>query len=84
MPRVRLVLEDENGNPLPGTEQVYVLKGECDTLNRIEAAVETFKKSALPTLEQALLTRAQEQFVCVQKNYVGKVTLSSCSSIVAR
>ncbi len=67
MPRVRLVLEDENGNPLPGTEQVYVLKGECDTLNRIEAAVETFKKSALPTLEQALLTRAQEQFVCVQK-----------------
>ena len=67
MPRVRLVLEDENGNPLPGTEQVYVLEGECDTLNRIETAVEIFKKSALPALEQTLLTRAQERFVSEQK-----------------
>jgi hypothetical protein len=67
MPRVRLILEDENGNPLPGTEQVYVLDGECDTLNRIEAAVETFKKNALPALEQSLFTRAQEQFVVEQK-----------------
>lgn len=67
MPRVRLILEDENGNPLPGTEQIYVLEGACDTLNRIEAAVETFKNSALPSLEQALLTHAQEQFVGEQK-----------------
>jgi hypothetical protein len=67
MPRVRLVLEDENGNALPNTEQVYVLVGDCDTLNQIEAAVEVFRKSALPCLEQALLTHAQEKFVSEQK-----------------
>lgn len=67
MPRVRLVLEDDNGNLLPNTEQVYVLEGDCDTLNQIEAAVETFKKRALPPLEQALLTQAQERFVTQEK-----------------
>ena len=63
MPRVRLVLEDDNGNPIADTEQVYVLEGDCDTINQIETAVETFKKSALPPLEQALLTKAQERAV---------------------
>lgn len=67
MPRVRLVLEDDNGNPIADTEKIYVLEGDCDTLNQIEAAVETFKKSALPPLEQALLTQAQERFVKEQK-----------------
>ena len=67
MPRVRLILEDDNGNPMPHTEQVYVLEGECDTINQIEAAVETFKKNALPPLEQALLTQAQERFVTEEK-----------------
>jgi hypothetical protein len=43
MPRVRIVLEDDNGHPLPETEQVYTLENPCDTLNQIEAAVETFK-----------------------------------------
>ena len=63
MPRVRLVLEDDNGNPIADTEQVYLLEGDCDTINQIEAAVETFKKHALPPLEQALLTTAQERAV---------------------
>jgi hypothetical protein len=67
MPRVRLVLEDDNGNPLPNTEQIYVLEGDCETINQIETAVETFKKSALPPLEQALLTQAQERFVTAAK-----------------
>jgi hypothetical protein len=61
MPRVRIVLEDDNGNPLPQTEQVYPLENACDTLNQIEAAVETFKNQALPPLEQALLKDAQER-----------------------
>ena len=48
MPRIRLILEDDNGNPLPeATEQIYQLDGNCDTLNQIEAAVETFKNQAL-------------------------------------
>ena len=67
MPRVRLVLEDDNGNPVPNTEQIYLLEGDCDTLNQIESAVETFKKRALPPLEQALLTQAQERFVTAEK-----------------
>ena len=72
MPRVRLVLEDDNGNPLPHTEQVYVLEGDCDTLNQIEAAVETFKRHALAPLEQALLSQAQERFVKEQKKKVAE------------
>ena len=67
MPRVRLVLEDDNGNPMPNTEQVYLLEGDCDTINQIESAVETFKQRALPPLEQALLNQAQERFVTAEK-----------------
>ena len=67
MPRVRLVLEDDNGNPLPDTEQVYILEGECDTLNQIEAAVETFKRCALPPLEQELLNQAQTRYLTQEK-----------------
>jgi hypothetical protein len=67
MPRVRLVLEDDNGNIVPDTEQVYVLEGDCATLNQIESSVETFKKRALAPLEQVLLTQAQERFVTQEK-----------------
>ena len=67
MPRVRLVLEDDNGNPIADTEQVYILEGDCDTLNHIEAAVETFKKRALPPLEKVLLSQAQERFITQEK-----------------
>ena len=68
MPRIRLILEDDKGMPLPDTtEQVYVLPGSCDTLNRIEAAVETFKQAALPQLEHTLLAQAQQQFVGEEK-----------------
>jgi len=75
MPRVRLILEDDNGNVVPNTEQVYVLEGDCETINQIETAVETFKQSALPPLEQALLTQAQERFVAdAQKNTASPAT----------
>lgn len=67
MPRIRLILEDDNGNPIPDAEQVHTLEGNCDTINQIETAVETFKKSALPPLEKALLTNAQERFVTEEK-----------------
>ena len=67
MPRVRLVIEDDNGTPLPETEQVYILEGNCDTLNQIEAAVETFKKHALPPVEQVLLNQAQARYITQEK-----------------
>jgi hypothetical protein len=67
MPRVRLILEDDHGHPMPETEQVYILEGDCTTLNRIEAAVEIFRKQALPALEQSLLAQAQTQYVTEEK-----------------
>ena len=68
MPRVRLILEDENGQVLPDTTaQVYPLEGTCDTLNQIEQAVETFKNTALPQMEQTLLAQAQQRFIEEQK-----------------
>lgn len=70
MPRVRVVIEDDNGNPLPQTEQIYVLDSDCDTLNQIEASVETFRKSALPALEASLLAEAQERYITAEKKKV--------------
>ncbi len=70
MPRVRIVIEDDNGNPLPSSEQTYVLDSACDTLNQIESSIETFRKSALPALEQSLLSEAQERYVTTEKKRV--------------
>lgn len=67
MPRIRVILEDDLGKPMPDTEQVYTLSGNCDTINHIEAAVEEFRKQALPDLEKSLLTQAQQQFVAEKK-----------------
>jgi hypothetical protein len=63
MPRIRLVVEDDNGQPLSNTaERLYVLEGQCDTLDDIDEAVEKFKNAALPEVEKLLLDQAQEQF----------------------
>ena len=67
MPQIRLVLEDDQGNPLPNTEQVYPLEGECNTLNQIEASIETFRKKALPPLEKELLAQAQQRYLTEAK-----------------
>ncbi len=64
MPRIRLILEDDQGKPLSTqTQRVYELEGECQTLDEIEQATETFKKQALPEIERSLLGQAQQQFV---------------------
>ena len=67
MPRIRLILEDDEGNPIPAAEQrIYQLQGECENLDEIERAVEGFKRQALPEVEHSLLTRAQERFVATR------------------
>ena len=63
MPRIRIVVEDDNGSPLSQNQQVYPLENNCDTLNQIEAAVETFRKKALPEVEHLLITHAQERTI---------------------
>jgi hypothetical protein len=63
MPRIRLILEDDQGVPLSeNAEQIYALESDCDTLRQIEMAVEQFKNAALPQVEQTLLEQAQQRF----------------------
>jgi TolA-binding protein len=64
MPHIRLILQDDQGNPIPGTEErIYQLQGELETLDQIEQATEEFKREALPEIEHSLLARAQQRFV---------------------
>lgn len=70
MPFVSIMIQDDQGNPLPNTQQFYPLEGSCDTLNQIEASVENLRKQALPDLEKALLNQAQERFVAEHKKGV--------------
>ena len=63
MPRIRIILEDDEGNPLPDARRTYRLEGDLDTLDGIERAVETFERRALPEVERSLLAKAQKRFV---------------------
>ena len=64
MPELRLILTDDQGNQ---TERVFHLEGDLDTLDQIEAAVETFRCRALPDVEKTLLAQAQERFATREK-----------------
>ena len=48
MPRIRLILEDDNGHR---SEQTFSLSGDLTSLDAIDEAVEQFKNQALPCLE---------------------------------
>ncbi len=64
MPRIHIILEDDEGNPLPdAARRTYRLEGDLDTLDGIERAVEGFKQRALPEIERSLLSEAQKGFV---------------------
>lgn len=68
MARVRIILEDDNGQPLTaGADQSYSLQGPCNTLDAIETAVEEWRKKALPEIEKALLTNAQNEAIAKKK-----------------
>jgi hypothetical protein len=63
MPRIRITLEDDKGNPIEPTRRTYRLEGDLDTLDGIERAVEAFKERVLPEVERSLLSEAQRRFV---------------------
>jgi hypothetical protein len=63
MPRIRIIVEDDQGNPLPDARRAYPLEGDLDTLDGIERAVEAFKEQALPEVERSLLAEAQKRFI---------------------
>ena len=64
MPKIRLIVEDDQGNQ---NEKSFVLVGDLDSLDGIDEAVEQFKNQALPQIEQDLLARAQERAVHAEK-----------------
>jgi hypothetical protein len=68
MPRLRLILEDDNGTQ---TEQTFALSGDLDTLNGIDEAVEQFRLQALPQVEKVLLEQAQERVLQEKKTESG-------------
>jgi hypothetical protein len=64
MPQIRLSLQDDQGNPIPGAQElIYQLQGHLETLDQIEQATENFKQQALPEIEHSLLQNAQQRFV---------------------
>ncbi len=68
MPRVRIILENDNGTQ---SEQTFVLQGDLDTLDGIDEAVEQFRLDALPDLEKLLLQQAQERALPEKKRLAG-------------
>jgi hypothetical protein len=68
MPRIRIILEDDDGNEIKSEQpRVYELGSGLERLREIETAVEHFKRAALPDLEAELLEVAQERFVRQRK-----------------
>ena len=64
MPKIRVILEDDDGNQ---TEKTFELRGDLDSLDGIDEAVERFKNAALPQVEQELLARAHERAAAQEK-----------------
>jgi hypothetical protein len=64
MPKIRVIVEDEDGNAV---EKTFALSGDLNSLDSIDEAVEQFKNQALPQVEQHLLTKAQERTVAAEK-----------------
>ena len=68
MARVRIILEDDNGQHLTTrAELLYTLQGPCNTLDTIEEAVEEWRKTALPAIEKTLLEKAQQEAIAKKK-----------------
>jgi hypothetical protein len=68
MPRIRIILQDDEGNEINGEQpRVYELGSSLERLREIETAVEHFKQAALPDLQAELLDVAQDRFVSERK-----------------
>lgn len=67
MPKIHLILEDEDGNQ---TRKTFALQGDLGHLDGIDEAVEQFKNQALPQVEQELLAQAGERAMEQEKKTV--------------
>lgn len=61
MIRIKVVIEDEQGNILRQSEAQTLELGQ-QTLDEIEGAVESWRQQALPEIEAELLHQAQQEF----------------------
>ena len=61
MVRIKVVIEDEQGNILRQSEAQPLSLGQ-QTLHEIEGAVETCWRQVLPEIEVELLQQAQQEF----------------------
>jgi hypothetical protein len=57
-----MMVVDEQGTVVSGSERDYTLESSCNTLDEIEGAVERVAQKALPELERVLLGEAQTQW----------------------
>ncbi len=61
MVRIKVVIEDEQGNILRQSEAQPLNLGQ-QTLHEIEGAVESWRQQVLPEIEAELLQQAQQEF----------------------
>ena len=66
MVRIRVLIEDEEGNQLTQLESMYLQLGN-QRLAEIETAVEKLKQKMLPEISSELLSKAQREFTEDQK-----------------
>ena len=64
MPKIQLILDDDQGNQ---TEKTFQLNGDLDHLDGIDEAVEEFKNQALPQVEKELLAQAEQRALQEEK-----------------
>lgn len=67
MRAIRVMVVDEHGNAVSGSERDYTLESSCNTIAEIEGAVERVAREALPDLERVLLGEAQTQWAAEAK-----------------
>ena len=66
MVRIRVLIEDQEGNPLSCSQSMDLELGN-QTLSEIEIAVEKFKQKMLPEISSQLLAQAQTEFTQEKK-----------------
>ena len=66
MVRIRVLIEDQEGNRLSPSQSMDLELGN-QTLSEIEIAVEKFKQKMLPEISSQLLAQAQAEFTQEKK-----------------
>jgi hypothetical protein len=63
MAKIKITIESESGEQIGGVREYFLELREEATLAEIEAAVEQFKRKALPEIEKEILEGSQAKAV---------------------